>query len=214
MKCKYKCGKNNDIDNCCKDCDERNECDERCEYFFDKECPCEVKEEKSKDLCNTRENISIGKKERVKVEKTYKTWEIFKMLEEDKTLKFMTIRKDSYRKELSASQNDKYSYFYYKAYGKDNKVIDYSKGSGTFSGNIRLDEVWVLIKKPVTFIEALQSGKKIKVEHEIISRLHSSKRCELEVFSYSDNVISRLAGNLVSRDLTEVILNGKWYVED
>ena len=75
---------------------------------------------------------------------------------------------------------------------------------------------FIPISKPVSFMEAVKSEKLIKVEHELIrdKNFTSDELEELKECQNIDNVMYILSGNLNSKQLRRVILNGKWYIED
>lgn len=121
--------------------------------------------------------------------KTYKTWEVIKMLTEiqDKNVKFML---GSY--ELGVDKSGLLS-------------LKYKKESTTIDRNIRITadcdnffkpDEWTLIQQPVTFMEAINSGKPITSEDGYITN------CDPEW------ILSQ------GMRLTLEKINGKWFIED
>ena len=64
---------------------------------------------------------------------------------------------------------------------------------------------FVPVQKPVSFIEAVKSGKRIRV---------SSPEYELIDFCTIGNVIHKLSLMVSEEYMRKVILNGKWYIEE
>ena len=116
--------------------------------------------------------------------KTYKTWEVIKMLEENPKLKF-----ECREVNLSARINC-----------QGNIYLDCRFGSNTeINGNFQLNGEWQLVQQPVTFMEAVNSGKKIRYE----------------IWGYSStlkNALETIYRNCES--IQRRMLNGNWYVEE
>ena len=125
--------------------------------------------------------------------KTYKTWEVIKMITENPKLKFRTYCSDVFK--------DENGYIVFEN-------IDCIDG---FDGNFKGNEEWILVQEPVSFMEAVQSGKKIKVEHEAIK--HFELKCTSEYLTLFV-VVEELAKNLDSISLREIITEGKFYIEE
>ncbi|MDF2800812.1 MAG: hypothetical protein K0S61_715 [Anaerocolumna sp.] len=137
--------------------------------------------------------------------KKYKTWEVVKMLTETNNLIFKTV--DNYR--LSSNK-----YGLLKAYSNTGKEIEWS-------GNINLEDAWTLVQEPVSFIEAVKSTKAVRVEHEFITKLEpssSDKRFFNDLingkFFDIDNLIYNVSEYADAEPLRDILLNGKWYVEE
>ena len=64
---------------------------------------------------------------------------------------------------------------------------------------------FVPVQKPVNFINAVKSGKRIRV---------SSPEYELIDFCTIGNVIHKLSLMISEEYMRKVILNGKWYIEE
>lgn len=125
--------------------------------------------------------------------KTYKTWEVIKMITENPNLKFRTYCSDVFKSENG------YIVF---------ENIDCIDG---FDGNFTGNEEWTLVQEPVDFMTAVKSGKKIKVEHEAIK--HFELKCTSEYLTLFV-VVEELAKNLDSIGLREIITEGKFYIEE
>lgn len=124
--------------------------------------------------------------------KTYKTWEVIKMITENETLKFQ----NSLKEEL------KYSGHGIRMFESGEEIEIYA---------IRGDEEWTLIQEPVDFMTAVKSGKRIKVEHEAIK--HFELKCTSEYLTLFV-VVEELAKNLDSISLREILTEGKFYIEE
>lgn len=68
------------------------------------------------------------------------------------------------------------------------------------------------IPKPMSFMEAVESGKKCKVKHKLIDELENLLVIErLDVFNDLDWVLFYICNN--NLDVHEIIKNGEWYIE-
>lgn len=68
---------------------------------------------------------------------------------------------------------------------------------------IRLDHEWKEIKKPVSFMEAVASGKRIKLEHED----GGEKYVTLDYF------LASISGRFMQNELRDLLLRGTFYVK-
>ena len=131
--------------------------------------------------------------------KKYKTWEAIKMITENNKLEFDW-------------HND---YGWIGRLKRDNKIVDtvncYDKNGNEVS--IGLDEEWVLVQKPVNFMDAVNSCNNIRVEHEYISNLIKEGYGCLKDYMNIIGIMAIFSENFDECDLKEVILNGKWYIE-
>ncbi|NBI08219.1 hypothetical protein [Senegalia massiliensis] len=66
---------------------------------------------------------------------------------------------------------------------------------------------WKEVKKPVDFMAVVKSRKKVKVEHELLEE-------EQEEYLSLDILMFNLSNMHYEPDFTDIILNGKWYIED
>ena len=66
-----------------------------------------------------------------------------------------------------------------------------------------------VIQKPVSFMEALKSGKKLKVEHPLMSEIIETEIKEFDSISW---ILFAITNENI--DVREIILNGKWYIEE
>ncbi|NME63820.1 hypothetical protein HF846_04290 [Clostridium cadaveris] len=124
--------------------------------------------------------------------KTYKTWEVYKMLTENPTLKF----------------KDEFGYCL-MVVGKEFVMKDEEEDEDVVHNNI--DDKWTLVQNPVDFMTAVKSGKKIKVEHEAIK--HFELKCTSEYLTLFV-VVEELGKNLDSISLREILTEGKFYIEE
>ncbi|MFR4584670.1 hypothetical protein [Clostridium cadaveris] len=123
--------------------------------------------------------------------KTYKTWEVIKMLSENPNLKFRTYCSDVFKSENG------YIVF---------ENIDCIDG---FDGNFTGNEEWTLIQEPVDFMTAVKSGKKIKVEHILASHLDITKK-----YLTLKNLLDTLCYSYPSDAICDILTEGKFYIEE
>lgn len=128
--------------------------------------------------------------------KTYELEEAIKMLKENNKLEF----------EINRINNS--SVLFIDVAGRL-KCEDKKSGSDDY---ILAADKWKLIQQPVTFMEAVKSTKRVKVEHEYISNLIRRGHDSLKNYMPFAGLMSLLSDYLVSSDLKQVILNGKWYI--
>ena len=64
------------------------------------------------------------------------------------------------------------------------------------------------IKKPVDFMTAIKSGRKIRVEHVLISRNFSSN------YKWLGQIFESFAWDFSDYEIVDIIQNGKWYIGD
>lgn len=75
---------------------------------------------------------------------------------------------------------------------------------------INLEHEWKEVKKPVSFMEVVRACK-----NEYIAIGLSCEKYDIEFARWTlDAVLYDLAENYEDGDLAEIILNGKWYIED
>jgi len=89
----------------------------------------------------------------------YETWEVIKMLSENKKLQFKKGRDYLY-----CSDN---GYIYFKRIDMHGKEMPHSCAGGMFDGNVSINSKWQLVRQPVTWQEAIQAwndGKTISCE--------------------------------------------------
>lgn len=127
-----------------------------------------------------------------------KTWELFKKLLESPQKKFKCLSEPQVGSIIGRDESG---------------LIDWFKNGvpeGTYF-NIQntLDWEWEEIKEPVSFMEAVESGKLLKVNHEIIV-----KTKYLETFNLLDGLINELSRDFSHSEMRDIILNGKWYIEN
>lgn len=78
---------------------------------------------------------------------------------------------------------------------------------------IDISHEWEEVKKPVDFMTALKSGKKMKVEHEFISEPYEKENLSNYYRDFA-TLLDELRTSWNPVDAREIILRGKWYIED
>lgn len=136
--------------------------------------------------------------------KTYKTWEVIKILTENPKLEFEIIN--------SQPSKNKGKLFVSRT-GYLRIVWDINSDLKGIDGNITLNDKWILIQQPTSFVKVLKSEKRVKVEHEIMLGLIPLEP-RLKDYERFSMLMMFLSKHLASDKLKEVILNGKWYIEE
>lgn len=67
------------------------------------------------------------------------------------------------------------------------------------------------MKKPVTFIDVLRSNKKVMIKHQDIDGELSYMS---ETYNEIDDVMYNISNYFTAEGVREILLNGKWYIED
>lgn len=142
--------------------------------------------------------------------KEYKTWEVIKMITENRNLQFTDG-------DVTLGSDDNGILMLLKTVFEEESLDD----------NVDLDSEWELVKQPVTFEEVLNSDKKCRVEHELIDsglddEITSNDNVTLEDYqtlkegNYMElhNLISVLPWILSNEEFKQVLKEGKWYLED
>ncbi|WP_346884350.1 hypothetical protein [Clostridium sp. UBA4395] len=142
--------------------------------------------------------------------KKYKLWEVVKMMAENKDLEFTN----------GSSTIGLCNYGFLEM-----KETRYYKR--TLDENIDIDSEWELVQKPVTFNEVLNSGRKCRVEHELMDALTEDECCTSEALIKSINkdicegkyllfgsLFLVLSWRFATYEVKRIIKEGKWYLED
>ena len=125
--------------------------------------------------------------------KTYKTWEVIKMLTENPKLRFEMLDKKLCTQTISID--------------KCKNLIARCKGcNGKENCNLSTDDKWVLAQQQVSFIEAIESCKPIRVEHEYFC-MHGN-------YAYTNHLLMKIGDILLPDQIKEVIRDGKWYIKE
>ncbi|APM39437.1 hypothetical protein [Clostridium kluyveri] len=132
------------------------------------------------------------------MEKIYKTWEAMKMLTENPKLKFKVESGDCTQTLLLVSGGIR---------------VDCEGCYGCQTCSLRLDGKWKEVQGPVTFMEAVESDGRVKVEHVLLSKLTKCRESTLKQYNPLCDLMYLLGRELLSSELKEVILNGKWYIK-
>lgn len=102
------------------------------------------------------------------------------------------------------------------AYADNSEIItvkNYNNGQIRSTWNI--NRQWEEMKEPVNFMEAVESGKKISVEHKLIDDL--LKEDERYCFTISQRLndfLWNLDDTFSTEEIAELLLEGDFYIED
>lgn len=128
--------------------------------------------------------------------KTYKTWEMIKKITENPNKRFMPTCSTDNFVEFNNNQ------LVWKGHGQLGQVMVVTK----------TDEYeWKEVKEPVDFMTAVESGKQVRVEHKYITDDIEFLKTEYRLLA---NVMWHLCRSLSNATVQDIILNGKWYIED
>lgn len=123
--------------------------------------------------------------------KTYKTWEVYKMLTENPNLKF----KDQAGYYLVIEDD------FFTLKDVDNYEVDYVANG--------INDIWTLVQEPLSFMEAVESGKKIKANHGLLKgSVLSSCYNPINVF------MSRVANLYNKEDVKKILTESEFYIEE
>lgn len=133
--------------------------------------------------------------------KKYKTWEALKLLTENPKLKFEDCNTNA--RILIAEEPTSIV----------NKVT--IKNERPFNNNLLLQNNWILVQQPVSFMEAIEAYEKGKivncqVENKIF-KYNPYKANGAEIFGDGGFEITDIKGNTIT---TIEILRGKWLIEE
>lgn len=87
----------------------------------------------------------------------YTTSEMFKELEKDPQLQFKT-NINGFTGVMSVDDD----YFQLNIYDINGVLISESVGAGGFNGNLKTNQIWTLVEESLSFMDAVNSGKKFK----------------------------------------------------
>ena len=95
----------------------------------------------------------------------------------------------------------------------DTKHLNWVDGSCLKVYSFLADAIFIPIQQPVSFMEVVKSGKKCKVEHELVDTdlvVYVNKK--ISDFNDLDWVLFTLTDNQI--DIKTIIQEGKWYIEE
>lgn len=75
---------------------------------------------------------------------------------------------------------------------------------------LNLNDKWEEIKKPVSFMEALESERKVRVRHV---SLNGNLNYLRETYNEIDDVLFQISRYLNNAGLRDILLYGTWYIE-
>ena len=113
----------------------------------------------------------------------------------------------------------------------DYKFLKWDDGQCLKLTSKNLNSKFIPIQKPVSFMEAIKTGCRLKVDHELIDKILSNKK---EIYFKSDSphnmkaikqfinkeymlldyLFSALGDIFSDSEIEEIILNGKWYIKE
>ncbi|MEY8763383.1 MULTISPECIES: hypothetical protein [Clostridium] len=126
--------------------------------------------------------------------KKYSTLKALSMLDKDKKLKFEIIpKKDPCTQTISTNEFREI-------------VIDCKGCYGQDKCGINFNDMWTLAQQPVSFMEAVKSKKKIRVEHP--------RLCKTPKYYWLGELMHELSTNHIDNILADIILEGKWYIKE
>ena len=110
-----------------------------------------------------------------------KTWEMIKELTENPGQKFKRVGGEL---EISVDIDDN---------------LNWKSGYSP----LNIYEEWEEVKQPVSFMEAVESGKRIKLEHED----------DGEKYVTLDYFLASISGRFMQRELRDLLLRGTFYIK-
>ena len=128
-----------------------------------------------------------------------KTWEMIKELTEDPSKEFV-------------SKGNKHFHVFMTNYGYVFYGIDGDGAVKPLELNRCLKQEWEEVKKPITFMEAVESGKLIRVEEPI--KYHIENYYDFYGdYQFLSDFLWRLANDFSSSEVQEILSSGKFYIE-
>ena len=127
--------------------------------------------------------------------KLYKGWEIAKMVSEG-------ILKDGDK--IKSPLGSEYTIYMGGIFSTFGQYVEL--GASMFASNSAFYEIVEKIQKPVSFMEAINSGKRIKCIH---SRFVSSN-----LYMTILQMFKSLSASALEDFIPDLINNGKWYIEE
>lgn len=130
-----------------------------------------------------------------------KTWEMIKELTENPEKEFVSISsKDGEASVYATIEHG--TIFFRNSFGKSTALYF-----------IDLNWKWEEVKEPVSFMEAVKSGKKVRVEHGFISEVHEKEQFSNH-YKHLTELLEVLGTSWSSNDARRILLDGKWYIGD
>lgn len=91
---------------------------------------------------------------------------------------------------------------------KKDGVICFKQRDNSNLTPFKLDNEYEKVQEPVDFLTAVKSGKKLIVSHELITDSFYNEYRRLS------DILEALGNNYFSAQVSDIILNGKWYIEE
>jgi hypothetical protein len=132
--------------------------------------------------------------------KTYRTIDLLKMAYDGKIFKnkFKNVKTGEIIKQGKITTE--------AFYIKEGANFAVGKSSSEYDFNNWLDEKWEEIPQPVSFIEAIESCKPIRVEHEYFC-MHGN-------YEDTDHLLMKIGSILTPYQIKKVTRDGKWYIKE
>ncbi len=138
--------------------------------------------------------------------KTYKTWEVIKMLNENKNMQF--TRPQWIGTKITYIKTKEKEGIGFTEEGNFWDRVENQKTRFEI-GTYMLYDDWILVQQPVDFMTAVKSGKWIRVEHELLRTYTVYK-------DYSDikYLLDLLVDIFDEKEIRKVLTEGKFYIEE
>ncbi len=135
-----------------------------------------------------------------------KTWEMIKELTENPEKEFASRAVGIFAEQKA--------YMIIDEYGEPTiRIVNVETGNSIRSHHISREWGEIKeIKEPVSFMEAIESSKRIMVRHELIKSEYVKELSEK--YHMMPIIMYKLSGEFSTKGLSDIILNGKWYIED
>lgn len=140
--------------------------------------------------------------------KLYKGWEIAKMIDEG-------VLKDGDK--IKSPLGSEYEIYMGGVFSSFGKYVEL--GSSMLASNSAFYEIIPKVQEPVSFMDAVNSDKRCRVEHKLIDgyySIHTSQPFGKYLYDYHKLYIHMHALSEVFNDekFKDIIKNGKWYLEE
>jgi len=135
-----------------------------------------------------------------------KTWEMIKELTENPEKEFICKSKGIFAEQKA--------YFYIDEYGEESiKIVNNETGNAIkkHHTNREWEEV-AEVKEPVDFMAAVESSKRVRVEHPYISQPYEKSELSRD-YQYLGAILDILSAAWGEDEIRKIILEGDWYIQ-